>query len=417
MRSSTEDIPEDVASAIRRVAAALPGHPYDLMEVRRRGRHHRAVRSAAGVLAVAVLAGASIAAPWLLADRAGARLDAAPVPTPATTAPAAVKPPAQRMFLRLGGGRLLSLPPDLLPATPDPSSPDLGYPPGTAGLVSVNGLQEMTGDGVLVPLNFPPNLEGFAALDHGRFVTLAFESLSDKPRRDGPCITDAAEYLRIREPDGTTSFTRDVRVRCQILALVGATETEAYLVRQPVDSVNQQPNGPQKLVAHRFSDGQERTLATLDLYPSLASIDAGRLIAPTGIDAACHIEVADLGTGAANQHDLAALLPDCAEIFGLRLSPDGRLVAVAYATAPIAPMQARFAIIDLDAGNVRLLRTVETVPAPEYHSLRMITKPDALGIAWSDDATVRVAWSLPPSQLDHVVSVESTLDVQTYALT
>jgi hypothetical protein len=79
-------------------------------------------------------------------------------------------------------------------------------------------------------------------------------------------------------------------------------------------------------------------------------------------------------------------------------------------------MQARFAIIDLDAAKVRLLRTVETVPAPEPYSLKMITKPDALGIAWSDDVTVRVAWSLPPAELDHVISVESTLDVRTYSL-
>jgi hypothetical protein len=415
MRSSTEDIPEDVASAIRRVAAALPGHPHDLIEVRRRGRHRRAVRSAAGALAVAVLAGASIAAPWLLADRAGARLDAAPVSTPATTAPAAVKPPAQRLFLRGLGGLLFALSPSLV--TPDPTAPDPGYPPGTAGIVSVNGWQEVSADGALVPLNLAGDVRGFAARPDGRFVTLEWQSLSDKPRRDGPCITDAAEYLRIREPDGTTSFTRDVRVRCQELAIVGATEVEAYLVRQPVDSVNQRPNGPQRLMAHRFSDGQERTVATIEADPSGASIDAGRLIAPSGNDAACRIEIADLASGAVSHHDLAALLPDCAKLLGLRLSPDGRSVAVAYSTASVPPMQARFAIVDLEARNVRLLRTVETVPAPDPHPLKMITTPNALAIAWTDDATVRVAWSLPPAELDHVVSLESTVDVQTYALT
>lgn len=427
---STEDIrvPDALAEVLRRAAAGVPAGPPALEEVRRRRRERRARRSITALAGVAALVAVSIVTPRLLA-RPVTSVEAAAPPDPAPSP--AITPPAQRLFLDGGGFATIVMNGEDLEPTErlDPSLPNFGLPPEAIGVVSL-GYREVDPSGHVVPVDLPSeNVRDFLALEGGRFVTLEWQSLSSVPRRDGPCITDAALYLRVYESDGTMSLSRDVRVRCEYTRLAGISDTEVYLIRIPNDEQTQLPTEGRRLVAHNLADGTERTVTSLDdldLDIRDANIDAGRIVAvPQG--AGCVIETLDLANGVVNTLDLGTLVGDCTYVDRVRLSPNGERLAITYTTDTIdRPYDVVAAVVDL-AGPALVFREVaDSLPAiesPDDPTIAqgadipsMPASTYAIGLAWTDDATFRVAWVRQPAGLDRLVPIEEVLDVQTYTV-
>lgn len=421
----TDDItiPAALTDALHRAAAGVSGGPPELAEVRRRRRQGHVRRSAAALAGVAILVAASVVTPRLLAGSAAPTESAAPAADPTPSATAA---PAQRLFLAGGGFTVVTRGGDVeIPERLDPSLPNFGFPPGASGIVSV-GVQEVAPSGEVVPVDLlSGDVRDFEALAGGRFVTLEWQSLSTAPRRDGPCVTDAALYLRVYEADGTMSLSRDVRVRCDHTTLAGATDTEAYLLRVPHDQQHQMPAEGRRLVAHNLADGTERTVANLDgISPTIrdVNVDAGRAVAVPD-RAGCVIETLDLASGEVETIDLGAMAGGCFFLDQVRLSPTGERLAVTFATnTNDHAYEVVAAVVDLAGPTLVLREVADSVPAFQPEDAGSVTVTDriaathAAGLAWTDDTTLRVAWVRRPADLDRLVAIEEVLDVQTYAV-
>jgi hypothetical protein len=422
---SAEDIaiPDDLADTIRWAAAGVPGAPPELTEIRRRHRHRRLGRSTAALAGVGVIVAASIVAPRLLTGFATPVESAAPAEP--TLTPAPPPPPAERLFVVNGGGFII------VPAgsgadenanAPDPSLPNFGYPPGAFGVVG--SLLEVTESGEIVPLE-PPQVEPGRVLSDslflsdGRIATLEFHSLSDEPRRDGPCITDAAIYLRVAAADGSVSTSGDVHVPCESIRLVGASADEVFLVRTPYDPVYQTVIPGRRLVAYRLSDGTERTVADLDGVGEqivATSTGAASFVVRDNSTTTCQVQVVDVTSGSVRDVDLAVVLPDCYVVDTARISPDGALLAVSFITDEVATQhyQVGFAVVDTTGPSLRLHQSIAAGAAVD--SPPRCPAATLAGIAWADDVAVRVAWARCPANLDRVIDIKEILDVQTYPL-
>jgi hypothetical protein len=434
---STEEIPvpDSLAETLRRAATGVPGGPPDLAEVHRRRRRGQIRRSSLGLAGVGLLVAASILTPRWLTGAAAPLESAAPAVTTEVTPPPA---PAQRLFLSSagfsvtmsGGAEYAELPERL-----DPSLPNFGFPPGAAGVVAL-GVREVTPTGEVVPVEVPgEDQRGYLALEGGGFVTLEWQSLSDVPRRDGPCITDAALYLRVYTADGTMSLSRDVRVRCETTTLVAASGTEVFLVRTPHDPQNQMPTPGRRLVAHNLADGTERTVADLDgISADVRDVNihvdsgVGRVVAvPDSVG--CPVQTLEIASGVVTTIDLAATVGACHLVDQLRVSPNGALLAFTYTTAGHEERNdVVLAVVDLDGPTLRVREVADSLPAfdpqagPASNAVtegtRRLAMPVtyAAGIAWNDDETVRVAWARVPAELDRLVLVDEILDLQTYVV-
>jgi hypothetical protein len=434
-RQSTEDIPvpDHLADVLRRAAAGVPAAPPSLDEVRQRHRARQRQRSFAVVAGVGVLAAASIATPRLLAGPLGS-------PTAVDPTPSVAAAPAQRLLLEgqtwivgmvEGAGEAA------LPAGPDPAQPNFGYPPGSVGVVQA-GPHEVTADGEVVPLDLPgPPNRGLAVLSDGRIVALEWDSPSDPQPGDDRCDRGLMEYLRVYDADGTRLLSREVPEECAQTVLAGASETEVYLIRVPYDGATREPTTGRRLIAHNLADGSERTVADLDALPAHVdsrdvNVRAG-LIAAVGDSYGCQAQVLDFDTGVVTVLDVTTLIADCRYVDQIRLSPDGGRLALAYRTGPIAeePYEAGFAVIDLAGPALRLREIVQSVPSTAmasgpwggiavevYGGNRSLTfsRYYPAGIAWSDDATVRLAWVWLPDQLDRVVGVDEVVTVRTFTV-
>lgn len=415
-------IPPELEDALRRTAIDMPGAPPELTEIRRRHRRRQLRASAGALVAVAVLVAASIVAPRLLAGSTPPVESAAPAdPTPAASPePPVPGPPAQRLIV--ASDSMIIIPADAgdPPDVPDPARPNYGYPAGSIGIVS-SGVLEVTPTGDLAPIELAPPGPGevgigFLALPDGRVASLSFDSLSDVPRRDGPCITAGAIHLQIYEADGTISVSPNIRVPCESVRLVGASADEVFLIRTPHEPDNQTPIPGRRLVAYRLSDYTERTVANLDSIGDVfdASIGSGAFVARPAGSVDCRVRVIDLATGSVRDVDLAAAIPDCLAVDSARVAPNGARLAVSYTMSSRLeqPYEVGFAVVDIAGPSLRLRETVHTVPPGS--PMGPFPGAPATGIAWTDDATVRVAWARYPDDLDRVIALEEILDVQTY---
>lgn len=435
---STDDIaiPDEFAESLRRAATGLPGRPPNLADVHRRRRHRQMRRSVVTLAGVGVLVAASIVTPRLLTG------SAAPVESTAPAVTASPTPPLAQRLLLTGQGWVVGVPSGTgwigLPDPLDPSRPNYGFPPGSTGVVQL-GPQEVTAAGEVVPLELPgEDRRGFHVFGDGRIVTLEWLSLSDTPRRDGPCVTDAALYLRLHAADGTMSLSRDVRIRCEETSIVGATDTEVFLIRIPHDEQTQTPTSGRRLVAHNLADGSERTIADLDALPvhptsQDTNVEAGRVVMLAD-SYGCQAQTLDTDSGDVTTLDLTALVAGCRYVDQVRLSPDGSMLAVAYRTGPEdddeEPYEAGFAVVDLADSSLHLREVVQSVPptimaahvwggasvGETFAGHRVFSSYYPAGIAWSDDSTVRMAWAWLPEGLDRVVGINEVLEVQSYAV-
>lgn len=393
----SSSIPDDVATLVRSVGAAAPPYAGSLEQVQgrvtARRRRHVLAGSLASVLAVALAVGV----PYALA-RPAAPAVLTPVPVASDPAP---PPPAQRLFLQVGGfvaypGSSSS---EDAPPTLDPTKPNFGQPPGATGLVSLGGLKELLPDGSIVT----HAAGGELVRPDGQFVTVYPRDLAPgASRTDGPCVSDLAMVLEVRASDGAAVVSRDVREVCQVVSLAGSSDEEAYLVRAPADAQGFPLPGA-RLVAHRFADGVERDVLNLDALSGTVNdlnLNAGLAASVTG----CRVVVVSLASGATVSDVSASPGGHCDRV---RLSPDGRLAAVTVESSDGGGREGLIRVIDLATGSALVSSQVYASTADEEQ--RKFASKAFAGLAWVDDGHIRVAYLEPPvSSEDRIVTVDES---------
>jgi hypothetical protein len=370
------EIPDALADAVRRAAAAMPATVADLGRLRRRYQRQRKrrVATASGLAAVCVgVAGAGM--PLLLAgpgDRTGSVSSASSAPPVATR-------PAQRLLLWSPG----------YVATDDDGN-RTGFMPGA-------GILEMLPDG-RAQYHDVSGVDGHnaaVALPDGRIVLTGFVDLRPGAvRPDGPWVEGIEFRIVVLRADGSIESSRVIGADRDIIVLVGATGREAYLLRSG------------GLSAHDLATGTERLLLEAARIPRDPS---GGLFGWKGIDIAgdrlavaldpCVVEVVDIAAGAPVAH-LVPSTVDCTILGDVYLSPDGSHIAVLYGIVSEddrRPAEKRLAILEVATGAVRVDRP-------------MIGSP--VGLAWSDGRTVRVAELVVPEHFDRLYRTEELTTVE-----
>ena len=358
-----EETPDGLAGVVRRAATSVANYPADSARIRRRWqrrRRRRAALGAAGVMAaVAVAVGI---APWLLGERGAAPVTGDPT---VAAAPGVLAQPLllDAAFLRVGGqqGPVAERASEISELLPD-------------GAVVRHKLPEWDGWSTLV------------GLPGDGLIGLGYDDLRPgTPRTDGPGVTDLSIRLARLSAAGGVELSREVGRPGEPVQLLAATTDVAYLWR------------PAGLMAHDLTTGDERAVPTSGVLGDLSGgaltqrVDlAGDRLAVGDTPAdRCRLRVVDLRTGATAQHDLGPLR--CAGIGRLRVSPDGRLAAIAYQRASGAgatsDRRLRVAVVDLGDGRIAA-DTVVTGPgtgAPGF------APKQPAGMAWDDNGTLRVA--------------------------
>ncbi|BCJ44117.1 hypothetical protein GCM10010168_09300 [Actinoplanes ianthinogenes] len=354
-----EQIPRDVADAVRATAQAAKGYAGDLDDVRERARRHRKRQAAgafAGVVVVLTAIGAGI----------GAWREPAPSATPTAATSQVVAPraePAQRLLLDGVAGSYRAA----------------GSPVTLDGRELVG---ELAPDGRLITHDVvgADGWDRFVGLPGGGLVALgAHDTMPGTDREDGTGVAGLEINLVVVGADGAVRLERDVRHPGEAVSLLTATGTTAYLWR------------PAGLVAHDLGSGQERVLlppATLDVRTNLfdgslqaADLAGDRLVLAAQRDS-CVPRVFDTAARAA-----VVSLPlsgaGCRRVTALRLSPDGAVLAAAYESSAVEH-GFRIALIRVADGTVMADRAV----AGTERKVQAKAGPQVI-IAWQDDRTLR----------------------------
>ncbi|MEJ3743255.1 hypothetical protein WEI85_08215 [Actinomycetes bacterium KLBMP 9797] len=361
-------VPDEIVETVRRAATAASAHGGDLGSVRHRAvRRRRRRQATVATCAAALVAIAAAAVPAAL-DR-----------TPAE--PAAAAEPAQRLLVRAAGLALQSK-----------NGPEVG-------IVNERELGEVLPDGSLVRHAIPGVDDWLHAvgLPDGRLVVLGYtEHTPGTPRISPNAAAEGVSIdLEVLAADGTIELSRDVGVKDEITRLVGADETTAYLLR------------PRGLMAHDLATGAERLALALSAFGSVGPrVDVGNGVVVL-LDG-CELRVFVIpGNRSQAQATVPCALaetppqgPDLRRAQDVRLSPDGRLVAVPY----YAGDELRLAVVDTRTGATRATETLDIGPSRFQ---------DVYGLAWTDNRSVRVAWAaLPPDaarlyRLDEILRTET----------
>ncbi|MEU0553674.1 hypothetical protein [Dactylosporangium sp. NPDC006015] len=350
----------DITEVIRRAADAVPAAGSDLDAVLR--RHHRNRRrkaTSAALGAVAVTAVAAVTAIIALNPGGPAVGPAAP----SRTIQDQDQGPRQRLPLNAGWA-----------LGPDKNG-------GKVTVPQVRALYELGADrrldGTPVP-EIVDDVRAWVPLDDGRSVVLGGKNL--KPgvsREDGPDVSDFAIRLLVLDAGGQVGLQREVRVQGQDVELLGATATTAYLYRTPG-----------RIMAHDLATGAEHRLTGLEPVPSWEThsltVQGGLLLAAP--HASCGLRAVALDTG---KQLFVAYLP-CAATRVMRLSPDGRTLAVALSDPAGVVTLFR---IDVATGRVG------TTPVTRGE------RSGVLGVGWAG-GTVRVVWLRLPATGAHPLSEE-----------
>ncbi|MER7459530.1 hypothetical protein [Micromonospora sp. NPDC126480] len=364
-------VPDDLAEAVHRAARTTPPHGSDLAAVRRRARAGRRRRSAATAGGLALFVALAAGAVPLLAGNAPA-----PTSRPAATSavPAAPSspsptwtPPAQRLVMTVD------------PARHGPGE-DLPFLP----------VEEVLADGSVRRHPVPENFSLGAALPDGRLVGLVYtDLLPGSPRADGPDVEGLSIKLVVLGADGALERSREVRIKGQGVELIGADQRVAYLARDT------------GIVTHDLATGRERMLlrsstAGVDLLTASRTDVRPDLLVEQRDDDGCRTDVRRTADGVR----IARLTVGGVCENGLRLAPDGALVAVPYRRLDQSRdrREQRLAVFDTATGA---LRTDQAIGNPA------MTPGAVHGVAWSDDLTVRVAWTGLPVNAGRDVGVDA----------
>lgn len=383
-------VPDELAEAVRRAAATVPGHPGDLAAVRRRGlvRVRRRRATVAGLAALVVGGGAGTYAVALGPERGGSApigpVLAAPSVT-ATPSPSAIAP-AQRMLLRAGGWIF------------DDKRTQVG-------VKNEGGLAEVRADGTITrhDVSMLDGVYGAVGLADGSLVLVGYRDLKlGIPADDGPANPNISRELVVLDATGEVRVRRQLPRRDEQAQLVAATETTAYLVR---------PGG---LWSHALATGAESQMLKLAI-PSIikeggADVAAG-YVAVVGADERCQVEVFEPGgTVAARRFRVGA---PCVAWTPPRISPDGRSVAVVSTSTRAKGFQRKLTVFDINAGVVRLERILADVDPPD--TSRWVDG-GVVGMAWLDASTLRVAAVEMPPNPTRVYRIDEVLKLDTFGL-
>jgi len=305
-------VPDDLAGALRRAAAAVPAadlHPSEpkLRHAirRRRRRTVGACFASAAVLAVAVVAAQLVDRPSLRSDVAVA--DRSPTEDGDGDGPGGPGGPDREPRL-----------PVLLPFVHAELEPD-----GTTRRLPLARENDLP-DG------------GAARLPDGRLATLASRDLRPgSPRVDGAMVEDLAYVLAVFDPDGRLLAEQDVRRVGERVSIAGVHDGRVVLVRHTADG-NCCGSLPGVRVSTIDPDSFVETPVTeIDRLPGVAAVSGDRLVlvddgttgaidAPDAPVPACRITAIDLVTGTSGE---VTTLP-CLGVQGVSVSPDGTRAAV-----------------------------------------------------------------------------------------
>lgn len=330
-------IPEDLADALRRAAAAVP--PADLhpsgpvlrLQARRR-RHRLAVTVGSVAAAVIAVAAVNIA----VGDDTN---EPVVTGTNRDVDPSSPKTPAEH-----GLTTPLFLPGTWAELLPDGTERDLP--------------KAQPDD---IPIGRP------ARLEDGRLV-----SLSTRTSGPNPLV------LSVFDTQGELLIERDIHRPERTPQLIGAHDGKAVLARTPTDPEEQ----PQMdVVTIDLVTFEETPLTTANL-PGLGSVAGGRLVLG---NEQCSLKALDLAAGSSGQIDLES----CARIHDLAVSPTGRYVAVIVEQGDVridATGSPAMQIIDLQSGEVVAVKALwDTCAGREGCD---VTTSQA--ITWEDEDTAAV---------------------------
>ncbi|GAA2491492.1 hypothetical protein [Winogradskya humida] len=316
-----DQIPNDMTALVRDVAHAAPGYAGSLDEVYRRYRRRRRSRAAVGgVLALLLIAGV------------GLTIDHRPQRTsrqPATQTQTETKPTAKRAQGILVHGD-----------------------PRLKGGVKITGtFWDAWPDRVVTSFDIHGvTWDGAVALPGGRVVAVE--------RGAGGHTWSLVEVDR----SGTTLLRRELPAsKGEPMSLLTADESTAYVWQE------------RSLVAHDLATGTERPVLEIGTAPIQAVDYADGRLAVAGLSADCQL---NFGRGKPIEALVAAMPPElkCGSVTDLRLSPDGKAIAVAYRR------------MDRDEQRVALLN----LPAAQVLADQKVTatSADQVRLAWQDNRTL-----------------------------
>lgn len=369
-----DDLPRDLVMLVDSAVRVLPPTPDELRRITRAGDARRRRRTGAVVAAVvtAMVAAGAALPPWLdgRSMAPGGPRPAAPVP-PTGTASQLSGTRAQRMLISPAAS-YFSAP----PSRPVHRADFDTATPADAVVVFAEDA-ELRADDTLVP--FPFNSDGDGEVQ--RVVPApggGAAVLVERARPAGAPCTDPAELLlELYAADGTRESSRQVGDECNPAELIGVDYFRAFLGRGNA------------VMAYTFTGGTETKVAdaALDLgftaTPKgaglVAQLDQGRLLFSnaTSCEGTPRIVVYDVPTGRTTA--VAPRVP-CDRGTLVRLSPDGRLLAVAHRQDGRLVID----IVDVESGRSRHRVSVGDAARPA-------------ALAWHSGRAVRLAWYRPPA--------------------
>ena len=366
-----DDIPRDLVTMVDEAVRALPPTPAELRRITRAGDFRRRRRAALMIVAVAgVLAAASTVVPSWVDGRSMSPTSPRPSAPPRPGSPDLSGARAQRMLISSTAG-YFSVPAGGGPFTRDDF--DTATPPDAVVVFAED--TELRGDDVLVPFRFAGDALGLRLVPapNGGVARLV-----GRVRTPGQgCAGATGLRLETFAADGTAGMSREVGSECHPADLIGVDYFRAFLRRGNA------------VMAHALADGSETKVVdvAIDLgftaKPNgaglMAELDHGHLLFSdvTSCERTPRIVVYDVPTARTT-----AVVPPtpCDTRSVVRLSPDGRLLAIAYGQGDHLMID----VIDVASGHVRHRAEVGAGARP-------------VAIAWHSGKALRLAWYPTPA--------------------
>jgi hypothetical protein len=357
-------VPTHVADAVRRTARSMPLYPVDVRSVLRRGAVHRRQRAGTVLVAVAVTGLVALGTPSLVRAARGGP---------------AGESPGQPALNTAGPQRLI------LPAV------------DIEGVRPWCGVSEVATDGSLLFPKLPASdtVQPCGVTASGGTTTVSGSSVQSAGLADGRLVLQVIPTARNAVPGGPFYDLQVVRPNGSLAAtihlpggdqFVGADERQAYVL-----------HGGSQIVGYDLRTGRSHGLFTVpgkqDNPKAVergynVDVAAGRLAMVTNMR--CEVHVFDIDGGNTVASVPLSDVTGCVDQSAVRLSPDGRLLAMEYVSTKYN-LVPRVLVLDLTTRAAVL-----DVPLPQG-GLQPPLEQTTVALAWLDNGSVRVAWTQLPT--------------------